>query len=156
LGSRVETAHPILQGIDVVAFQDATPSVTGVPGWAHVILGTRDGPLISEGRLEGHPVVSLTFDPMLSGIDKSLAFPLLISNSTSFLLAEAESAGSPTAAEKFDPAESDIAPRPVPTFQTTTTPILSSGSAVNDLWPWLAASTVVLLGLEWLVFARRG
>jgi hypothetical protein len=155
-GARILAAHPLLQGLDLVALEDEMPSVGGVPGWAHVILGKYQGPLIMEGRLEGHPVVSLTFDPTLSGLEKSLAFPLLISNATSFLLTQAESpALNGPVAEAFDPAESDIAPRPMPTFASAA-PVqgLSPGSA--EVWPWLAAAALVLLAIEWLAFARRG
>ncbi len=152
LGSalRIDTTNPLLQGLDLVALQDETPSVDGVPGWAHVVLGTRDGPLLMTGQLEGHPVVALTFDPSITGLEKSLAFPLLISNATSFLLSE--SSDPPVSA--FDPSESDIRPRPVPAFDSA-----SAAAPVNartDLWPWLAALAMGVLGLEWVVFARRG
>jgi hypothetical protein len=153
LGSaaRLQSAHPVLQGMDLVALRDELPSVGGVPGWAHVILGTQQGPLIMEGRLEGHPVVSLTFDPTITGFEKSLAFPLLISNATSFLLTQAE-APQPSA---FDPAESDVAPGPMPTFASAApAQDLRAGSA--EVWPWLAAAALVTLGVEWLVFVRRG
>ena len=101
----------------VLLLEDETPSISGVPGWAHVVLGTRQGPLIMQGTLDNRPVVSLTFDPAVSGLEKSLAFPLLISNATSFLLTQSEIAAAPLN-PPFDTAESDIAPRPAPTFET--------------------------------------
>ena len=125
------------------------------------------GPLIMEGMLEGQPVVALTFDPAVSGLEKSLAFPLLISNATSFLLSQAEMARARRPAHprvsRLTPTESDIAPRPLPTFETTN-PSASSNPNVgdsaangaNERWPWLAAAALLLLGVEWLVFARRG
>src|SRR5262249_16118394 len=61
-GARVQPDHPLLQGLDSVTLQYATPSVGGVPRWAHVVYGTEQGPLIMEGVLESHRVVSLTFD----------------------------------------------------------------------------------------------
>jgi hypothetical protein len=152
-GARIETAHPLLQGLDLVALQDATPSVSSVPRWAHVILGTQQGPLIMEGRLEGHPAVSLTFDPVLAGMEKSLAFPLLVSNATSFLLTEAETGAVP-AGETFDRAESNINPRPIASFESVASASGSGGS--NEVWPWLAGAALALVGLEWLAFARRG
>jgi len=156
-GDRLLPSHPLLQGLDLVALQDETPSVSGVPGWAHVVLGTQHGPLIMEGRLEGHPVVSLTFDPALSGIEKSLAFPLLVSNATSFLLAEAEqSAAATTAGEHFDPAESDIRPRPLPTFESAARSANMTTTPSTEVWPWAAGLALAILGLEWVVFARRG
>jgi Ca-activated chloride channel homolog len=159
-GARVQVSHPLLQGLDLVALEDQTPSIGGVPGWAHVVLGSQEGPLIMEGRLDGHPAVSLTFDPAVSGLEKSLAFPLLISNATSFLLAESETPSTATAArERLDPTESDIKPRPIPTFDTTaSSPTLDEQAAPRsaNVWPWLAAAALVVLGLEWLVFVKRG
>jgi hypothetical protein len=108
-----------------------------------------------EGRLEGRPVVSLTFDPALSGMEKSLAFPLLVSNATSFLLSQAEKSQQTPAVEPFDSVESDIGPRPVPTFAATLTPDQPSAGS-NQIWPWFAAGALGLLGLEWLAFARHG
>jgi Ca-activated chloride channel homolog len=153
-GARVETAHPLLQGLDLVALQNESPSVSGVPSWAHVVFGTVHGPLILEGGLEGHPAVALTFDPSVSGIEKSLAFPLLISNATAYLLTQSEGA---TAARSdiFDPAESDIAPRPVPSFQSVT-PAPGPMNTASDIWPWFLAAALLVLAAEWLVFARRG
>jgi len=107
-----------------------------------------------EGRLDGQPVVALTFDPSLSGLEKSLAFPLLISNATSFLLSQ-PSAASVAIAEPFDPARSDIAPRPLPKFSAAQ-PTVSSTEGIGERWQWLLIGALVVLGLEWLVFARRG
>jgi hypothetical protein len=121
-----------------------------------VVLGTLQGPLIMEGRLEGRPAVALTFDPSVSGIEKSLAFPLLVSNATSFLLAQADSAGAGGVnADLFDPAESDIAPRPVPTFSSPAQAV-KSADGISERWQWLLAGGLLVLGAEWLVFARRG
>ena len=152
LGSaaRIETSDPLLQGLDLAALQDETPSISGVPGWGHVALGTSKGPLLMHGVLEGHPVVSLTFDPAVSGLEKSLAFPLLISNASSWLLAQADPTPNTL---HLDGSESDIRPRPLPSFESE--PVTGQAGAVES-WPWLAAAAVVLLGVEWLVFARRG
>jgi hypothetical protein len=155
-GARVESADPLLQGLDVVALQAATPSISGVPGWAHVVLGSQQGPLLMDGKLEGHPVVSLTFDPAVTGLEKSLAFPLLISNATSYLLAQAEAANAPASSETFDRAESDIRPRPLPSFETAPSQSVALANGWSETWPWLAAAALALLGAEWLVFARRG
>jgi hypothetical protein len=159
-GARVQAGHPLLQGLDLAALQDEIPSVGGVPGWAHVVLGTVQGPLIMEGLLEGHPVVALTFDSAGSGLEKSLAFPLLISNATTFLFAQAEAGPATVSSERFDPVESDIAPRPVPTFASTATANTSATQpaepANDERWQWLLAGALVVLAAEWFVFARRG
>jgi VWA domain-containing protein/aerotolerance regulator-like protein len=153
-GARVQESHPLLQGLDLAAMQSETPSVGGVPGWAHVVLGTLDGPLIMEGRLEGQPVVALTFDPSLSGLEKSLAFPLLISNATSFLLTQSDPT-SAAVAEPFDPAKSDIAPRPIPSLSSSNPSVLTT-EGIGERWQWALVAALVVLGVEWLVFARRG
>jgi hypothetical protein len=153
-GARVQELHPLLQGLDLAAMQSETPSVSGVPSWAHVVLGTLDGPLIMEGRIDGQPVVALTFDPSLSGLEKSLAFPLLVSNATSFLLNQPTSTTA-AIAEPFDPAKSDIAPRPAPTFSSPS-PSVAGTEGMGERWQWLLAAALAVLGLEWLVFARRG
>jgi hypothetical protein len=100
----------------------------------------------------------LTFDPSTTGLEKSLAFPLLISNATGFLLSQAgvPGAGSSTV-EPFDPARSDIAPRPIPTFTSLAQPqAAGSNQGTTDRAPWFLAAALVVLGAEWLVFARRG
>jgi hypothetical protein len=52
-------------------------------------------------------------------------------------------------------AESDILPRPIPNFDSVTVQPVG-GAATTDVWPWLAAGVLALLGLEWLAFGRRG
>jgi hypothetical protein len=153
-GARVQAAHPLLQGLDLVALQNESPSVSGVPGWAHVVLGTLQGPLIMEGSLERHPTVAMTFDPSVSGLEKSLAFPLLVSNATAYLLTQAESAAAPPP-DILDPAESDIAPRAIPSFQSVA-PAPSPRTGAADVWPWFLTAALLVLSAEWLVFGRRG
>jgi hypothetical protein len=152
LGSaaRVAAAHPLMQGLDLAALRGETPTVPGVPGWAHVVLGNVQGPLVMEGRLEGRSVVAFTFDPAISGLEKSIAYPLLISNATSFLLAPSDSPSEP-----FDAAESDIRPRAAPTIAAVTRTVDENPGWV-ERWPWLLGAVLVLLTAEWVVFARRG
>jgi hypothetical protein len=154
-GARVEAADPLLQGLDIATLEGLTPSVNSVPGWAHVALGTQQGPLLMHGLLEGHPVVSLTFDPAVSGLEKSLAFPLLISNATAYLLSQTDPLASEV--QPFDSAESDIRPRPAPSFGTRPGAAdFAPQSALSELWPCLVAGVLGVLGVEWIVFARRG
>jgi hypothetical protein len=149
-GARVQASHPLMQGLDLAALRAETPTVTGVPGWAHVVLGNVQGPLVMEGRMEGHPVVAFTFDPGVTGLEKSLAYPLLISNATSFLLAPSQAPSEP-----FDKAESDIQPRTAPTFDAPSTATVVNPGWV-ERWPWLLGAALIVLGLEWVAFARRG
>jgi hypothetical protein len=52
------------------------------------VAGTAQGPLVLEGRPDGRPVVVLAADPILSGFDKSIAFPVLVSNAVAALLGD--------------------------------------------------------------------
>jgi hypothetical protein len=154
-GSRPTVSHPLLEGIDVGALRSLSATVSGPPAWANVVLSNQTGPLVVEGRLEGRRAVAFTFDPVASGIDKSLSFPLLISDASAYLLSQAAASALPN--EPFDPTESDIRPRPLPTLDDATPARTAGASNVPiDRWPWFVAAVVVLLGAEWLVFARRG
>jgi hypothetical protein len=153
--ARVQQAHPLLQGLDLVALRGESPAVSGVPGWAQVVLGTSQGPLLLDGRLDGRPAVVVAFDPTTSGLDKSLAFPLLVSNATSHLLAQVDGARLTGSDERFDNAETDIRPRPAPSFAASA-PQVQSTDGWLDRWPWLVAAVLVVLAAEWVVFARRG
>jgi Ca-activated chloride channel homolog len=156
LGSaaRVQDDHPLLQGLDLAALRAETPTVGGVPGWARVVLGTPRGPLVMEGRIEGRPTLVLTFDATTSGLDKSLAYPLLMSNATSFLLNQSQRS-STSLSEPFDTTESDIRPRAVPSFASSAMQV-EAAEGWFDRWPLLVAACLLVLGLEWIVFARRG
>jgi len=61
----------------------------------------------------------------------------------------------------FDPGESDIRPRhdlaPLPAARTASTVTSTEAEvAVREWWRVLAVGLLVLLGIEWLVFTRRG
>lgn len=86
----VDAAHPLVQGVDVAALRLDTATQVTAPTWARTVLGARDGPLVLDGRREGRPVVVFAFDAERSGLDKTLAFPLLVSNAVSYLLSGAQ------------------------------------------------------------------
>jgi hypothetical protein len=96
----------------------------------------------------------MTFDPSVTGLEKSIAFPLLISNATAYLLTQSESPAT-AQPEIFDPAESDIAPRPVPNFESVA-PAPSPTNGATDIWPLFLTAALFVLGAEWLAFGRRG
>ncbi|HEV7663743.1 MAG TPA: BatA and WFA domain-containing protein [Chloroflexota bacterium] len=155
-GARVQPSHPLLAGLDLAALQNETPSVSGVPAWARVVLGTLQGPLIMEGKLEGRPVIALTFDPAVSGLEKSLAFPLLVGNATSYLLSQTDPQMATGATQRVDANQSDIAPRPLGPLATTRSATDTATAGNAERWPWLLAVVLALLGAEWVVYARRG
>ncbi|MCC7369735.1 MAG: BatA and WFA domain-containing protein [Chloroflexi bacterium] len=83
--SDFDPRHPLLQAVDLasVRLAKATPFVT--PPWARVVAEAPAGPLILEGREAGRSVIALGFEPAGSGIDRMIAFPLLVANAVSYL-----------------------------------------------------------------------
>ncbi len=60
-------------------------------------------------------------------------------------------------ASVLDAQASDIRPRPLPELSMPNSPTASEAPrTVTEWWPWLAAGSLAMLALEWLVFARRG
>lgn len=219
----VDTGHPLLRSVDIAALTGAVgKSIARVP-WARPEVAAGEGPLILEGYDRGYPLVIFTFDPAQSGLDKSLAFPLLVSNAIGYLIADRSgrtvAPGDPIAlpapsggrallirpdgrrqivepadpasgelwirdtertgrylvldAENvqtvlfsfsvnlFDRAESDIRPRrdlaPLPANVQAGLPVAETAELpVKEWWRLLATALVALVGLEWLVFTRRG
>jgi hypothetical protein len=211
-----DAAQPLVQGVDLDALRLDSTFTAGFPGWADLVLGTREAPLIFDGRVGGKAIVVFAFDPA-TGIDKSLAFPLLVSNTVGYLLSQqgdtavhtgasllvpAPSAGHATltrpdgsqlplagsngsaivpsdavdqvgryvvgdnqtgatlrgfVASMLNAQASDIRPRPLPDLPPPSSPMAAGvPRTLTEWWPWLAAASLTMLALEWLVFARRG
>jgi hypothetical protein len=51
------------------------------------VLGSPRGPLIAEGARDGQPIAIFAFDPVASGFEKSIGFPVLVANTVSSTLA---------------------------------------------------------------------
>jgi hypothetical protein len=83
-----DAEHPLLQGVDAAALRAGRAAQIKPAPWARVVAGTAQGRLVLEGRTEGRPVVVLAADPILSGFDKSIAFPVLVSNAVASLLGD--------------------------------------------------------------------
>jgi hypothetical protein len=83
--SDFDPRHPLLQAVDLSAVRLAKATPFQTPSWARVVAQAPGGPLIVEGTEEGRSVVALGFDPTGSGIDRMIAFPLLVANAISFL-----------------------------------------------------------------------
>lgn len=83
----VDATHPLLTGVDVNALRLLRADRLSVPVWAHTVLGSPRGPLVLEGQRDGRPITLFAFDPTASGVDKSIAFPVLVSNAVSSMLA---------------------------------------------------------------------
>ncbi|HEX5505715.1 MAG TPA: VWA domain-containing protein, partial [Thermomicrobiales bacterium] len=78
--ARVDTASPLLAGVDLGGVTFAAQRDYQLPAWATEVAGADDGPLIVRGQYRGHDVVAFTFDLAHSDLPKKLAFPLLIGN----------------------------------------------------------------------------
>ena len=83
--SDFDPRHPLLQAIDLSAVRLAKATPFQTPPWARVVAEAPGGPLILEGREAGRSVIGLGFEPSGSGIDRMIAFPLLVANAVSFL-----------------------------------------------------------------------
>jgi hypothetical protein len=83
--SDFDPRHPLLQAIDLSAVRLAKATPFQTPSWARVVAEAPGGPLILEGRETGRSVIGLGFEPSASGIDRMIAFPLLVANAVSFL-----------------------------------------------------------------------
>jgi Ca-activated chloride channel family protein len=83
--SDFDPRHPLLQAVDLSAVRLAKATPFKTPPWARVVAEAPGGPLILEGRNEGRSVIGLGFEPSASGIDRMIAFPLLVANAISFL-----------------------------------------------------------------------
>jgi hypothetical protein len=78
--SATDPASPLLRSIDLAAIRLVRVARLTAPAWAQVVAETQAGPLILQGEFDGRRVVVLGFDPMLSGLEKLVAFPLLVAN----------------------------------------------------------------------------
>ena len=83
--SDFDPRHPLLQAVDLSAVRLAKATPFKTPPWARVVAEAPGGPLIVEGREEGRSVIGIGFEPSGSGIDRMIAFPLLVANAVSFL-----------------------------------------------------------------------
>ncbi len=83
--SDLDGRHQLLEAVDLGAARLARMTVIQPPAWARSVAEAGGRPLILEGRESGRAVVIFAFDPTGSGVDKMLAFPLLVSNATSYL-----------------------------------------------------------------------
>lgn len=83
--SDFDPRHPLLQAIDLSAVRLAKATPFQTPSWARVVAEAPAGPLILEGKESGREVVALGFEPTASGLDRMIAFPLLVANAVSFL-----------------------------------------------------------------------
>lgn len=83
--SDFDRRHPLLQAVDLSAVRLARATPFQTPPWARVVAEAPAGPLIVEGREAGRSVIALGFDPSASGIDRMIAFPLLVANAVAYL-----------------------------------------------------------------------
>lgn len=77
--------QPLLRSLDPTAIHLVKASRLGVPRWANTVAETAAGPAILQGELEGRRVVVIGFDPLVSGLEKLISFPILVANIVDFL-----------------------------------------------------------------------
>jgi hypothetical protein len=81
----LDSAHPLLAGIDLSALLVAEANTVEAPDWLEVLVDSPAGPLLLAGEQDERRVVVLTFDPRKSNLPKLAAFPLLVANITDWL-----------------------------------------------------------------------
>jgi hypothetical protein len=108
--TNVDTTHPFLVGVDVNAIRLNRADRLTLPTWGHTILGSSRGPLIIEGIRDGQPIAILAFDPVASGFEKSIGFPVLVANAVSSTLARVSGPSVRPGQEITIPAPSDGRP----------------------------------------------
>ncbi len=84
--SSVDARHPLMLGVDAAAVRVGKAARIVAPGWMRSVMSAATGPLVLDGQRDGRPVVVFAFDTLLSGLEKSIAFPLLTSNAVTYLL----------------------------------------------------------------------
>lgn len=80
-----DARHPLLDSVDLSAVRLTRALSLEPPRWARAVAEAVGNPLILEGPESGRSVVVFAFDPSGSGLEKLLAFPLLVSNAVAFL-----------------------------------------------------------------------
>jgi hypothetical protein len=108
--TNVDTTHPFLVGVDVNAIRLNRADRVSLPAWGHTVLGTSRGPLVIEGVRDGQPMAIFAFDPVASGFEKSIGFPVLVANAVSSTLARVTGPSVRPGQEITIPASSDGQP----------------------------------------------
>ena len=80
-----DARHPLLRSLDLGAIRLVKAARLAVPRWAGSVAETPGGPLILAGELDGRRVVVLGFDPLVSGLEKLVTFPILVANAAEYL-----------------------------------------------------------------------
>ncbi len=83
--STIATSDPLVQGLDLFGLSVTGESLT-VPPWAHVIVGSANGPILAAGSWSGARTAILPFDAGHSLLAQNLAFPLLVTRLVDWLV----------------------------------------------------------------------
>jgi Ca-activated chloride channel homolog len=83
--SSYDAQDPLLRALDLGAIRLVKASRLSIPPWASSVAETAAGPLVLRGALDGRRVAVLGFDPLVSGLEKLVTFPLLVSNAVEYL-----------------------------------------------------------------------
>jgi hypothetical protein len=116
----VDTASPLLSGVDLSSLVLYTASTTRLPPWAHLDVASSAGPLLFDGTTDGRRVAALLVDPRLitdtegepmgSNLSALLAFPTLIQNAVQ-ALTPAATATVPAGLVRAEPATTGVTTR---------------------------------------------
>ncbi len=83
--STIDTADPLVRGLDLYGLAVTGDSIS-TPSWAHVVIGSKNGPILAAGSWSGARTVLLPFDAGHSPFAQNVAFPLLMTRLVQWLL----------------------------------------------------------------------
>lgn len=159
--SSLNPDHPVMQYLELEALQVAEARAIELPGWGQPLINSRGGPLLLVGEEQERRIGLLTFDLLRSDLPLQIEFPILISNLSTWLLAQPplfreDDQAADLVPPLLNPAESDIRPG-----QTQLERTAENGPAAEDgiqgqqeFWWLLAAMAAVVLVWEWFLFWR--
>lgn len=81
----VDPSHPLLRSIDVGALRLSQAERLAIPRWATPVAVVPGGGALLDGLLDDRRVIVLGFDPVASGLEKLVAFPMLVANTMAYL-----------------------------------------------------------------------
>jgi hypothetical protein len=85
---RIDELSPLVRSADLIGLPVSTGGIREVPEWGNVVATTRLGPVLLAGSPGGLRTVVMAFDPGKAGLDRDVAFPVLVANAVAWLTGE--------------------------------------------------------------------
>ncbi|MCZ2121844.1 MAG: BatA and WFA domain-containing protein [Anaerolineales bacterium] len=86
INSAEVSQHPLTQYLDWSNVHILKAKQVKLPDWAEALVQTNDSPLVFAGQTDGQRIASINFDLRESDLPLQIAFPILFSNLTNYLV----------------------------------------------------------------------